>query len=91
VLRPSGDHSAEETAAAWLIQARRLLDSADLPVDVVTVRSTQEGPLVTIDLAPEVAGKVLEWAIEAAGRVLRGDAQPSHAEVYKAATTLRGN
>jgi len=75
-------------AAVWLTQAHRLLASADLPTHLATVRSTQKGPLVTIDLAPEVADKVLEWAIEAAGRVLRGDPQPSHAEVYKAARAL---
>lgn len=73
---------------AWLIQARRLLDSAGLPIDVVTIRSTQEETLVTIDLSPETASAVLDWALEAATRVLRGDPQPSDAEVYKAARAM---
>lgn len=72
-----------------MFQARRLLDSADLPIDLATVRSTPERPLVTIELPPELAHAVLEWALEAATRVLRGDPQPSDAEVYKAARTLR--
>ncbi|MCE2558278.1 MAG: hypothetical protein J4F98_06580 [Acidobacteria bacterium] len=74
--------------AAWLTQAHRLLASADLSVDRVTVRSTQEGPLISIQLPPEAANAVLEWALEAATRVLRGNPQPSHAEVYKAARAL---
>ena len=73
-----------------MVQARRLLDSADLPNDLVTVRSTLEGPLVTIDLPPDTADAVIEWALEAAIRVLRGDPQPAEAEVYKAARALRG-
>ena len=75
-------------AAAWLIQARRLLDSADLPVDLVTARSTQEEPQVAIELPPELADATLEWALEAATRVLRGNPQPSDAEVYKAARSI---
>ena len=38
-----------------------------------------------IELPPEPANAVHEWALEAATRVLRGDPQPSNAEVYKAA------
>lgn len=82
------DVPPEEAAQAWLTQARRLLDSADLPIDLVTVRSTQQGPLVTIELPPEAAKAALEWALEAANRVLRGDPPPSDAEVYKAARAL---
>ena len=71
-----------------MTQARRLLDSADLPIDLVTVRSTEVEPLVTIELPPETANAVLKWALEAAARVLRGDPQPSDAEVYKAARAM---
>ena len=87
-LPPLGDHSAEELAAAWLFQARRLLNSADLPIDLVTIRSTQDEPLATIKLPPETANAVVEWALEAATRVLRDDPQPSDAEVYKAARAM---
>ncbi|MCY3590064.1 MAG: hypothetical protein OXH32_00330 [Acidobacteria bacterium] len=65
-----------------------MLDSADLPIDLVTIRSTRERPLVTIELPPEPANALLEWALEAATRVLRGDPQPSNAEVYKAARAV---
>ena len=71
-----------------MIQARRLLDSADLPLELVTVRSPQGKPLVTIELPPETARTILHWALEAATRVLRGDPQPSDAEVYKAARAM---
>ncbi len=88
MLRSAGDYSAEEMAAAWLIQAKRLLDSADLPTHLATVRSTEVEPLATIQLPAETANTVLEWALEAATRVLRGEPQPSDAEVYKAARAL---
>ena len=89
-IRPPGDHSAEELGTAWLAQAHRLLASADLPIDLATVRSTQEGPLISVDLPPDTASALIEWALEAAIRVLRGDPQPSDAEVYKAAQAIRG-
>lgn len=80
--------------AAWLIQAHRLLGAADLPTDLTTVRSTRDGPLVTLQLpagtGPETVDAVLDWALEAAARVLRGEPQPSDAEVYKAARALLG-
>jgi hypothetical protein len=75
--------------AAWSIQARRLLDSAALPTHLASVRSTQDGPLATIELPPKTANAIIEWSLEAATRVLRGDPQPSDAEVYKAARALQ--
>ena len=92
MLRPSGDYSAEQVAAVWLTQAHRLLASADLPTHLTTVRSTRDGPLITLKLptgtSPETTNAILEWALEAAARVLRGNPQPSDAEVYKAARAL---
>lgn len=65
-----------------------MLDSADLPLELATVRSAREEALITIELPTETANAVLEWALEAATRVLRGDPQPSAAEVYKAAQAM---
>ena len=88
LLRRAGGHSADKQAATWLSQAHRLLVSADFSTDLATVRPTRNGPLISVELPPETAGIVLEWALEAAARVLRGDPQPSDAEVYKAARAM---
>ena len=92
LLRASGNSSADETAEVWLIQARRLLDALDWPADPASIKSTSNGPLATVQSPAEdcskTAAAILDWALEAAARVLRGDPQPSDAEVYKAAMAL---
>lgn len=78
-------------AAAWLVQARRLLDSIDWPPESVRIEATAEGPFVVVDAyhgRTETADAILDWALEAATRVLRGDPQPADAEVYKAARAM---
>ncbi|MCY3965215.1 MAG: hypothetical protein OXG83_09255 [Acidobacteria bacterium] len=50
-----------------------------------------EGPFVVVDACQgrtETADAILDWALEAATRVLRGDPQPSDAEVYKAVRAI---
>ncbi len=93
LLRGACGHSPDAAAAAWLAQARRLLASAGLPTDVATVQPARNGRPVTIEVAAEVGAEtataVLEWALEASSRVLRGAPQPSRAEVYKAGRALR--
>ena len=88
LLRRVGEHSADKQAVTWLAQAQRLLASADMPTGSATVRPTPNGPLISVELPPETAGIVLDWALEAAARVLRGDPQPPEAEVYKAARAI---
>lgn len=50
--------------------------------------------MAVVEVAPggesATANAILEWTFEAAERVLRGDPQPSDAEVYKAARGLAG-
>lgn len=93
-VRRACGHSTDAAAAAWLVQARRLLASADLPTSLATVQPTRDGHRLTIEVSAEVdvetVDTVLEWALEASARVLRGAPQPSAAEVYKAARALRG-
>ncbi len=64
----------------------------DWPVESARVEPTPEGPLAVLKAPPgeaaAKAGAILDWASEAAARVLRGDPQPSDAEVYKAARAL---
>lgn len=85
----AGDVSPEEAAQAWLTQARRLLGVMDRPTGSARIETTPDGPIAVVEVGPggkaATANAVLEWASEAAARVLRGDPQPSDAEVYKAA------
>ena len=64
----------------------------DWPVESARIETTPGGPLAVLEAppgeAPANAGALLDWATEAAARVLRGDPQPSDAEVYKAARAL---
>lgn len=64
----------------------------DWPVESARVEPTPESPLAVLKAPPGEAtanaGAILDWASEAAARVLRGDPQPSDAEVYKAARAL---
>ena len=62
----------------------------DGPAGSASIETTPNGPIAVVDVGPggetATANAILEWALEAAARVLRGDPQPSDAEVYKAAT-----
>ncbi len=64
----------------------------DWPVESARVEPTPEGPLAVLEAPPGEATAntpaILDWALEASARVLRGDPQPSDAEVYKAARPL---
>ncbi len=64
----------------------------DWPVESARVEPTPEGPLAVLEAppgeAPADTSATIDWATEAAARVLRGDPQPSDAEVYKAARAL---
>ncbi len=64
----------------------------DWPVESARVEPTPESPLAVLKApsgdAAANAGAILDWALEASARVLRGDPQPSDAEVYKAARAL---
>ncbi|MDE2923191.1 MAG: hypothetical protein OYL92_13895 [Acidobacteriota bacterium] len=87
------DVPPEEAAQAWLTQARRLLAVMDRPAGSAKIETTPDGPIAVVELPEarrESAEAILEWALEAAARVLRGDPQPSDAEVYKAARGLPG-
>ena len=64
----------------------------DWPVESARIEPTPGGPLALLEAPPGEAtanaGAILDWAKEASARVLRGDPQPSDAEVYKAARAL---
>ena len=61
----------------------------DRPAESAKIETTPDGPIAVVEVPgarSECAEAILEWALEAAARVLRGDPQPSDAEVYKAAS-----
>lgn len=63
----------------------------DWPVESAKIVPTSEGPLAVLEVPPgrtATANAILDWTSEAAARTLRGDPQPSDAEVYKAARAL---
>ncbi|MDE2852310.1 MAG: hypothetical protein OXP74_17035 [Acidobacteriota bacterium] len=65
----------------------------DAPVESARIETTPDGLIAVLEVPEarrESAEAILEWALEAAARVLRGDPQPSDAEVYKAARGLPG-
>ncbi len=66
----------------------------DRPAESATIETTPNGPTAVVDSGrggqPESSDAILEWAFEAGQRVLRGDPQPSDAEVYKAARLIAG-
>ena len=66
----------------------------DWPVESARIETTPDEPTAVLEAPPgETTANtraILDWALEAAARVLRGDPQPSDAEVYKAARGLLG-
>jgi len=62
----------------------------DRPAESARIETTRDGPIAVVEVGPggetENSDAILDWAFEAAERVLRGDPQPSDAEVYKAAS-----
>ena len=63
----------------------------DWPAGSARIETTPDGPIAVVEVGrarSESAEAILEWALEAATRVLRGDPQPSDAEVYKAARAM---
>ena len=66
----------------------------DWPLESATIDTTPNGPIAVVEVSLEgetaSGDAILDWGLEAATRVLRGDPQPSDAEVYKAARGLPG-
>ncbi|MYB20730.1 MAG: hypothetical protein F4Y16_17390 [Holophagales bacterium] len=61
------------------------------PVESARIETTPDGPIAVVEVGrarSESAEAILEWALEAAARVFRGDPQPADAEVYKAARAM---
>jgi len=92
-----GDSSDDEdaAAAAWQSQANRLLGALAWPPEAAVATGAATGALAARVTPPEGSGPraaefLVAWALEAAGRVLRGAPQPTTAEVYKAARAIRG-